>query len=181
MSGWRGLVALASVLVAMVLAWALLRPAAPPDAGGGAPAESGGGAPVVPLPGPPLPDPAPAAPPDPLPAPRPAPAYAVGGDRPYFAHARFAPARDTDGQPLGLQVESVLAGGKVARLGLRAGDLMLAINGERLDDPRTFPRAVARAEEIFRTETMITVKLRRGEEVFSLAAVGAIRTEPVEQ
>jgi membrane-associated protease RseP (regulator of RpoE activity) len=102
------------------------------------------------------------------------------GQRPLFAHARLDPVLDAAGQPAGLRVLSVLPGGKVARVGIRAGDLLLAINGIRLNDPESFGQAAALCEETFRTNPMVTVTLERDGEVFSLATLGSVRGEPVE-
>ena len=121
-------------------------------------------------------DPPPKAPPKVPPAPT-APPPATS-QRPYFAHARFEAVTNVGGEPAGVRVLSVAKGGRVSRLGLRGGDLMLRINGQPLTDKATFDQAVAIAERAFLGAEKLTVKLLRDGETFSLAELGAAQVGP---
>ncbi|MFQ5669566.1 MAG: hypothetical protein ACE5HD_03475 [Acidobacteriota bacterium] len=113
------------------------------------------------------------------PPPVPPPARPAGGKRSYFAHARFEAVRDAQGQPAGVRVVSVARGGRVWRLGLKPGDLMLGINGVSLHHPASFSRAVETAEHLFLTADRVRVKLRRGTEVFALVELGPVKRENI--
>ena len=100
------------------------------------------------------------------------------GAAPYFAHARFEAVTNVSGEPAGVRVLSVAKGGRVSRLGLRGGDLMLRISGQSLTDKATFDQAVAIAERAFLGAEKVTVKLLRDGETFSLAELGAAQVGP---
>jgi S1-C subfamily serine protease len=116
------------------------------------------------------------------PATTPAPAVPRASRTPpapyYFSHARFVLARDDQGNPLGLRVEQVLPGGRVALAGIQVGDLIHAIDGVPMDDPASFDRAVRMAEDIFRDRRpQHFVVTRQGRKV-GLVPLGAIETQP---
>jgi S1-C subfamily serine protease len=96
----------------------------------------------------------------------------------YFAHARFVLVRDAQGRPLGLKVESVLPGGRVALAGIQVGDLIHSINLVRLDDPATFDRAVRIAEDTFREGRPHHFVVTREGRKMGLMPLGPLSTEP---
>ncbi len=98
----------------------------------------------------------------------------------YFAHARFVPARDAQGQPLGVRIEEMLPGGKVALVGLQVGDIIMAINQVPLNDPRTFDQAVRTAEDMFRAGRPQQVNVIRQGRKMGLIPMGTVPTTPVE-
>ena len=100
------------------------------------------------------------------------------GTRPVFVHARLEPVRDVSGTPLGLRVLSVLPNGILARLQIRAGDIIQSVNGVHFDKPATFDQAVALAEEAFLANRLLYVRIKRGDESFALANMGAPDPEP---
>ena len=100
------------------------------------------------------------------------------GTRPPFVHAELEPVRDVSGTPLGLRVLSVLPNGILARLQIRAGDIILSVSGVHLDKPETFDQAVALAEEAFLANRLLYVRIKRGDESFALANMGAPDPEP---
>jgi hypothetical protein len=102
------------------------------------------------------------------------------GTRPAFVHARFEPVRDVSGTPLGLRVLSVLPNGILARLQIRAGDIIQSVNGVHFDKPETFDKAVALAEEAFLANTLLYVRIKRGDESFALANMGAADPDPAD-
>jgi S1-C subfamily serine protease len=100
-------------------------------------------------------------------------AFPPGMRHPFF-HARFEPVRNASGTPLGVRVLSVHPTGKLARLGIRAGDIIRSVNRVQLDDHATFDRAVAMAEEAFLTDTSFYVRIKRGDDTFALASMGTV-------
>ncbi|MCZ6832953.1 MAG: hypothetical protein O7F11_04335 [Acidobacteria bacterium] len=97
----------------------------------------------------------------------------------YFAHARFSLARDEQGRPLGVRVDSVLANGKVYWAGVHEEDLLTRINHVRLDDPRTFEQAVRLVEDQFLAGRPQRIHIIRQGKAAALVPMGAIKTEPV--
>ena len=169
-----GAAALAAGL-ALALAWWWLG-AAVPGPGPGTPAapllpSSGGdtGATPADAPAPPVPDPGPF---DPLSVPD------WFDSRLQFSHARLQPLRGESGEPLGIRVISVHPALRPARLDVRPGDLLLRINGVSLTDPVHFERAVDIVGWTFLRADLVTVKIRRAGEEFSLAELGRIDTAP---
>jgi serine protease Do len=65
------------------------------------------------------------------------PAHVVAEVATQLTGLALRPARD-----MGFEIESVAAGSGAARIGLRPGDLLLAINGRALDDADALRRAV---------------------------------------
>ena len=98
----------------------------------------------------------------------------------YFAHARFALARDEQVQPLGVRVEKILTGGRVALTGVEVGDIMMAINNVALNDPRTFDRAVRTAEELFIAGRPQQINVIRQGKRMGLIPMGTVKTTPVD-
>ena len=96
----------------------------------------------------------------------------------YFSHARFVQAWDDQGRPLGLKVESVLAGGRVALAGIQAGDVIHAIDGVAMDAPATFGRAVRMAEDMFRERRPQHFVVTREGRKLGLMPLGAVKSGP---
>jgi S1-C subfamily serine protease len=98
---------------------------------------------------------------------------------PYmFVHARFVLARDAQGNPLGLQVEEVLPGGKVALAGVLVGDLIHSIDQIPMDDPASFEHAVRMAEDIFRQRRPQHFVVTRNGSTMGLMPLGPISVDP---
>lgn len=121
--------------------------------------------------------------PIPQPAPVPSPSVPQASRKPaapyLFTHARFLQAWDDQGNPLGLKVESVLPGGRVALAGIQVDDIIHAIDGVAMDDPASFDRAVRMAEDIFRERRPQHFVVTRDGGKIGLMPLGAVKSEPV--
>jgi len=83
---------------------------------------------------------------------------------------------DVDGQP-GVLIASVEHGGPAAKAGLRPGDVVLAVNGERVDSTRALTRAVAAVTP----GDSVTLQLKRGRQVMDLAVTVDQRPQEPEE
>ncbi len=78
-------------------------------------------------------------------------------------------------KPAGALVASVNRGGPGARVGLKPGDLIVSIDGERVENPRALIRAVSAIDPGERTH----LRVRRQSQTFEVAVV--VGKRPPEQ
>ena len=64
----------------------------------------------------------------------------------YVSEASFAPREDESGRMNGVYIRSVVPDGVFARMGLAGGDVLLAVNGVKLDTPEATETALAAFE-----------------------------------